>query len=169
MHLGFTQGVFTLDPDRDLEGVLITQGWTQPCDLTNTWYFYQEWLRAFMSHYQQVCQVLAQFQRREDHESNDLRLPSVVPTTFTDPGEVHQAFRRHFNWVMVPFELGEPESEPATPAQLGAFRHPPALPRLSVHIVAQGPADQWCMPWRPKEVMPSSSTVTQEPVVDPCL
>ena len=41
-QLGFARGVFTLDPDRDLEGLLITQGWTIPRDFTNTWYFYQE-------------------------------------------------------------------------------------------------------------------------------
>ena len=61
-HLGFVQGVFTLDPELDLETILLREGWTEPRQFHNMWYFYQERLCAFMNHYQHVHSALSRYQ-----------------------------------------------------------------------------------------------------------
>ena len=171
-HLGFMQGVFTLDPELDLETVLLREGWTEPRQFHNMWYFYQERLRAFMNHYRHVCSTLSRYQCQEERLSNLERSPSVVPTTFTDPLEVHQAYRRHMDRVGDAVPLEEPEEElpelPAFPRWTNLARDPPLRPRTSVHVAAQGPTKNWRTPCQPEPSAPPQVRECVEMWNSPC-
>ena len=157
-QLGFAQGTFTLDPELDLETVLITEGWTEPRELHNTWYFYQERLRAFMNHYRHVRSALARYQRREERSNTLERSPSVAPTAFTDPVEVRQAYRRRMDRVgdvVYPEEFEEDLPErPSYPRWINPQPDPHLRPRASVHVAAQGPAETWRTPFQTEPPAP---------------
>ena len=157
-HLGFMQGVFTLNPELDLETVLLREGWTKPCQFHNMWYFYQERLHAFMNHYQHMRSTLSRYQCQEECLSNLEQSLSVAPTTFTDPLEVHQAYRRRMDRMGDAVPLEEPEEElpelPAFPRWTNLAQDPPLRPRTSVHVAAQGPTENWRTPRQPEPSAP---------------
>ena len=120
-----------------------------------------------MSHYRQVHLALAQFQQWEDCATHEVRSPGLAPTTYTNPGDMRQAYWRHFDHVVAPFEFKGPESEPATPARPEPLRCPPVHPRSSIHVAALGPADNWHTPRAPEGELPAPPTMAPKPAVDP--
>ena len=144
-QMGFTRGDFTLDPDLDLEAILVTNGWTEPREFMSTWYFYQDRLRSFASHFHHVQVTLSRYQRQEERQLSGDRSPSIAPTTFTEPKQVHEALCRHMDRAGPSLEPFDEDPTPVT-AWRSHTNDPPARPCPSIHIAAQGPADGWRLP-----------------------
>ena len=144
-QMGFARGDFMLEPDLDLEAILVTNGWTEPREFMSTWYFYQDRLRSFTSHFHHVRVTLSRYQRQEEGQSSGDHSPSIAPTMFTEPKQVHEVLHRCMDCAGPSLEPFDEDPTPVTAWQ-SCTNDPPARPHPSVHVAAQGPADGWCLP-----------------------